>query len=197
MRSFAIGVVAAVFAWAPNVVSAQPVNFDFVLEVNNIAVNSASNPVAIGDRFPGRMTINLNQVIPAPPEGQFSVYDVLHGSAMTIWVNCHRISEKIDTVLIVDNGYAQNQPPLTYLDRFFVNAGDISPSGGGGMQFWIDERSPNPLLLSSKDIPPVPLDLARATLSTFVLRTIGLDFSAEFVALTNKGHIVNGCPSIP
>lgn len=193
MRAILPVVVAAAMSFTPHLVAAQPVTFDFVLEVTHISVNSSSNPVAIGDHIAGRMTINLKQTEALPPAYyRTTVYDVFRGSTITIDINCHRAAERIDGIWVL-NDAAPAGNPITYIDRFFVNAGDVTVGGEGGIQFWIDERNAAPTLLTSQDIPTEPLDLSKSDSTTFVYRTLELDFQAHFVTFTDKGRIKKNC----
>jgi len=173
----ALATVLALLA-GPVVATARVVRANYEISVTNVFSDTSGLPIAVGDSFHGNITINTKATVGMDFLQGWVIYPFTKGASMSLDIAGTEFVAPIDQIQVINDHVAF--PGAQYLDRFFVNAGDIPAANG--MQFWIDEQTTTvPTLLQSTDIPvPLALDLSLTTGSTFVIRTDDFHFGGTF-----------------
>jgi hypothetical protein len=155
----------------------------FTIEINSIAQNTSPFPIAVGDKMNGTVVIDTDQASMSIPAPNYAQYAISGGSSLSLTIDGNLFTMPVNEVDVLNN-YPVGAP--NPLDRFFVNAGDITVGGSGGMQFWIDDQPSTgqlPTMLTSLAIPdPLAINLSQSTSSAFVFRFDGIDIQGDFIS---------------
>lgn len=153
----------------------QALTIDFTGTISGISRNNIGLPIANGGLFSGEIYVETT-VLDKNPSLHTAEYLDFITSYITVNVEDYSYSQPINNVTIYNN-----KPVHTYfLDRFFVNAGNIG--GTGGLQLWIDSQysNPPPTFLNSTTL--IAPDLNLSYYSTFVIRNPDIDFYGIFTS---------------
>lgn len=183
MKPLTVILALLIAATTSRYASAAIVTFDYQVRVTAILENSSLTPIAIGDLLTGRMVFGTDVIDTFPPD-HTAFY---HFSSPDFWIsadlNGMHVEKAIDLVSVINDRLLPNG---RYLDRFFINAGDITVAAHDGIQFLLD--SPQQLtpsvLMTSVEVPTAPPDLDNAAIKLYILRLPGIDIAGEFVSLS-------------
>ena len=174
--------VLMIFVYAENAGASA---FNFSGTVTNVSDNSADTSITIGSEFSG--IVIFDETTPSYNEGKYQPSYSIQNQ-ITVNIEGLNLIKILNNITIFDDKETCVTEDCSYLDRFFVNAGDNFGPNYDFIQFWIDEYTvglPKPTMITSFSLPLYPLDLNLATTATFVISIDGLSIGGEIKSLTS------------